>query len=482
MIGLPILMGTISASHAPASPQETEGTPTFLETPPTPVATDSTKSAPDSLKRVGSTDGSYSTFRTMDGTYALKPSDEPSSTVPPREPLKTPFPSLNPPPSSPAVPEDFTQGVWLPVFKGLEDISDYTNVHRKGALTYALRLYTSAIYDDNISLRKAQKQKDLQLAIGPAAQIQIGDADSLLRLAGTYAGATSWFTKNPQERSLDQTIGLGAGMGRGRLQFALRSGFQTTHQSSRDAGNRVGRRVAYVGSTASWQMSGKTSADISADYTKSDYNTLLNSRELRFQEYLNYQYSPKLQFGIGGAQGVLDATGSRKQNYFQGLARIIAAPTSKIAFNVSAGNEWRHFESKQPSTTAPVFGLGAGWQATAKTGFSLDLRRHTFASAALAAENYESTTVSMTAHELLTQNLNAAVTVGLERAKYSASSPGTLADRNDNFSFTRAGLNWAVRKSCSLETFYEFSQNQSAGSQAQSFSRNRIGISININF
>ncbi len=367
-------------------------------------------------------------------------------------------------------------------FREYSEVSKHTQLRRRGPISYSLRINTAGIYDDNIFLSDKGKRGDLQLSIGPLARIQLGSNESKMRIGANYAGAASWFTRTPKERNYDQTLGIDGGWTGGLVKTDLRLGYQTSHSGSRDAGERTGRQVLYTGATASCPLGGKTSADLGADFTKASFDTLLGSHEFRLQGFLNYQVTPKLQFGVGATEGNMEADAGQRQSYTQGLLRIAAQPTGKLGFTASAGNEWRNYDSNQPQTTTPVFALGSSWQATEQTSLSVDARRRTFASAALASQNFESTTVSLTAREMLTATVDASVSVGVEEANYHSTALGVNADRKDEFWFTRLGLDWQIRSNCSVGTFYEFSRNDSSGTQSHAFSRNRVGVSLSVSF
>ena len=362
------------------------------------------------------------------------------------------------------------------------DAATIEQLRSKGPFMGSLRINTAAVYDDSLSSKPNGKKGDIQIGIGPSARLQLGSAESDLLLGATYSGSASWLMSSPKQRAYEQNIGGGGEWTTGRLKTALRLGFQSNRNGSLDAGARVGSRVSYAGGTVSYQISAKTNAELGADVTKANFNGLLESREYRTEQYLNYQYSPKLQIGLGSTQGLAEAGSSRPQTYVQGGLRAVAQPTAKLGFMVSVGNEWRHFDSGQPGTTAPVFSTGVGWQATGKTSFSIEARRRTFASVALASQNYQSTNVALAVHETLTATLNASLSLGLEDAKYSASSPGVQSNRSDQYVFSHLGLNWLIRRNCSLGTFYEWSQNDSKGDQSQPFHRNRIGVSLSVSF
>jgi hypothetical protein len=144
--------------------------------------------------------------------------------------------------------------------------------------------------------------------------------------------------------------------------------------------------------------------------------------------------------------------------------------------------EHRHFESDLESTFTPVYNAAVSWQATGQTSFSLEGRRRVFSSASLGSQNYESTNLTLSAREMLAATVDATVAIGAERADYKATTTTVDSSRRDDFVFTRASVDWAVLKNCSLGIFYEFSKNLSKGTEGHPFQRNRVGLSVSLSF
>ncbi len=362
------------------------------------------------------------------------------------------------------------------------ELTRHTQTRRKGPFYYKLKINSSAIGDDNITLQASNKKRDMQLSLGPAAMVQLGSDESALRIAGHYSGSASWFLSNPEQRTYDQKAGIEGAWGGASLKTGFRTGLQSSHNSSLDAGDRVGRQVYYAGGGASYGLSEKTSVELNTDFTRAEFNGLIGSRETRLQGFLNRQITPKLEVGAGATEGEAKADGGKRQTYTQAVLRAKAQPTGKISINASAGNEWRSFESGEPSTTTPVFSLGASWQATGRTSISMEGRRRTFTSAALVSQNYTSSDGAVSIREMLTTTVDASLTVGIEKAEYHSASPGVSSDRKDNYWFARYGMDWAVRRFCTTGVFYEFSKNDSTGQQNHVFSRNRIGANLALSF
>ena len=367
-------------------------------------------------------------------------------------------------------------------FENYAEMARYSQMRRKGPVSYSLRLSSAAIYDDNILLAKTDKRSDMHLSMGPALRMLVGEDESTLRLGANYNGTASWFMRTPNQRAYEQNAGIDGGWSGSRLKLGFRLGLQRTRSGSIDAGDRVGRQVYYAGLTSSYPFTAKLSGELSADVTRASFDALLGSREYRAQQYLNYQCTPKLQLGLGATEGLLRPDAGLGQHYEQALFRAVAQPTAKLGVNASAGVEHRHFESGLASTFTPVYNAAVSWQATGQTSFSLEGRRRVFSSASLGSQNYESTNVTLSAKEMLAATVDATLSIGAERAVYKAVTSAVEASRRDDFVFTRASLDWAIYRNCSLGVFYEFSKNASKGPEGHPFLRNRTGVSVSVSF
>ncbi|MCX8511383.1 MAG: outer membrane beta-barrel protein, partial [Chthoniobacteraceae bacterium] len=105
-----------------------------------------------------------------------------------------------------------------------------------------------------------------------------------------------------------------------------------------------------------------------------------------------------------------------------------------------------------------------------------------FASASLKGQNYEATTVALSAREMLTSTVDGSVSLGYGQANYHAAAQGVQANREDEYYYGRLSLNWLINRKCSLGWFYEYNKNLSSGDQGHPFQRNRIGVAFNVSF
>ena len=369
-----------------------------------------------------------------------------------------------------------------PFTRGLGEITRFSTPRTLGPLHYTLRLNSAVVFDDNPTLSNGNKQSDLEMLVGPALRLQLGEARSQLQLGATYSLAASRFLENQNQGHLQQSAALDAQWSASRLRVTLRGGAESLRSGSRDLGERTAQRSHFGGITANYALGAKTSVDLGATANHFGADSGLSSDDLQAQAFLSYQMSPKLQIGAGGVSGRLEPEQGQNQSYRQGLLRTVVQPTEKITLNTSVGAEWRSYQDASPGTQSPIFSLGGNWQATARTSFTLEARRRIAPAASVAQQNFTQTAFTIGASQMITETVQASISGGYEHAGYHSTLSTLIADRKDDYYFGRAAVRWAWKRWCDVGVFYEFTRNDSSGTQGLSFQRNRLGLSLGITF
>ncbi|MEY5026293.1 MAG: hypothetical protein RLZZ244_1821 [Verrucomicrobiota bacterium] len=412
---------------------------------------------------------------------------------PDKSQLLSPSPRFSLPPQSAQLPSDLpvsplalaltsSTGPNDPLTLGLDQTARHSLLHKQGPLSYALRLRSSLLYDDNLDLSKNNPRGDWQWSLGPQISVLAGQDASRLRLQLDYSGAAVWLQKSPHQQSYQHHAQLQTRLAADQARLLLRASADTTRTPSRDANDRSGQRVYSAGATLGYPITEKLSTEVSSDTTHSGYNTALGSREWRAQGFLNHQSTAKLKLGVGAGLGSLDPDESPSQSFHHALLRAIAEPSPKLTLDAAGGAEWRRYGDQVGESLSPVLSLGSRWQATERTSLSLEGRHRSYASASQRGQNYVSTQIALSASEQWTPALDSTLWLGYEHAAYESTTLNASADRTDRFYLGRASLQWAARRGCELGVFYEFALNDSQGSQANSFQRNRMGVSVNLSF
>lgn len=416
-------------------------------------------------------------------SLSLSPEEDPENPLDPLEDASDP--TLNPPSRRNTNPHFWESAVPAGTAASLPSLQQLTEVSAlqiEGPLHLRLQLNSALIADDNITLDAKNKKKDILLSLGPAASASLGNDDTPFKLALSYAGAAVAFVKHSGQQSYDQIANVIGSWNGQKLRISFRGGAQSAHTTSNDPGDRIGRTLFYGGIHIAYAIGEKLSSEWSADATHAAFQSLLHSNEYRTQSFLQYQWTPKIRVGLGNTFGVLVPEKGEHQTYIQGLLRTQYAPTAKITLDTQVGADIRRYRNGRDQSSTPVFSLVASWAATPKTQISLEGRRRIFASSALESQNYRVTGVSATLQHLLSESLSTGITTGYENASYAATRSGITSDRRDNYGFLRLSINWMAYRRLSLGSFYELSRNLSTGSQSREFTRNRVGITANLNF
>lgn len=338
------------------------------------------------------------------------------------------------------------------------------------------------IFDDNFRVTDGNAEADMLLTISSGLTLTLGSTESRFMARANYSASGVFFLSNSNENSFNQSLSFEMAYRMQRLTLGLHIRPSMINGSSVDAGDRVGRKIFYAGLTANYTVSDKTSISLNTDYTYAGYDGLLSSRETRVQGFLNYLVTPKVTLGLGGGYGILDVDGGQTQTSQQALVQVSYAATAKLGFNANAGWEFRNGGDGVPTSSTPVFSVGAAWTPREKTTISFDARRRTYGSAALVGQNYQATGFSATITQQLRPRISANLTVGYEFTNYQQALLGVDASRRDNYFYTRVGVGFPVNRWCSGNVFYEFSNNSSTGNGARAFDRNRVGMFLSCQF
>jgi hypothetical protein len=343
-------------------------------------------------------------------------------------------------------------------------------------------LSISDYYDGNIFLKSGNEASDFITRVAPGFTMRLGDTDSMFYLVGDYTAGFNYYIEHPSESTVDEDGRIQAQWSMPRTTVGLTINASSDSGQDIDVTDRVRQELYFAGLTTHYDLSDKTSWDVSADYTRSDYNGFISSRQAEGQAFFNYQYSPKTQLGVGGGSGVLMVPGTPQQIFEDANLRATYRATGKLTVIAEGGLELRQFGDGEGSTMTPVFIIEGAWAARPGTTLDLAARRQIFASALLAGQDYTATSLDFTIRQKVTDYVDVSLAAGYVNTDYSATATGVVAVREDNYFYIRPELEWKALTWLSVGIFYEYSQDMSEGGVANSFSRDRGGVDMAILF
>ncbi len=316
--------------------------------------------------------------------------------------------------------------------------------------------------------------EDVYATISPAVTLLLGTEEAGRVLTLQYQGVLS----------LGQTEGMGnydqSLQVNGIYTFTkltLGAGLQATELSGSDqdfSGDNASRLLLSLSGHLAYQYSEITNVDFTLSTPIRLYEEGDSSEGLTSQTFLNYVYSPLTTVGLGFGLGTLVVEG-RTQVFEQALLRLNYVYGTKLAFNTMVGYEFRQADDVEENT--PIFHLGITWQPRDGTSFALSSEREIYNSAALAATNYTTTSVSLTATQTIGSNLQASLSLGYNDNQYEQISAAKTFDRDEQYYLVQGGLNARLGAQWNLLLNVSYGYLNSSGGQPDNAAQGSKGAS-----
>ena len=365
---------------------------------------------------------------------------------------------------------------------------------------YFVRLTLRSVYDDNINLTNTNQISDFYTTIEPAVMVGFGDTDARVEnyIRLDYRPAVFLFADHSENNSVQHVARLDGQYRINRLTLTLSQmvqimdgvDVQTTdstggleQQVNLDVAGRTRFNIYTTHLNAAYYLTGKTFVSAGADYTATDYTSLISSEHISGNLFLNYNYSPKLVIGVGGTAGVnrVDAP-NPDQTFEQANVRVSYQATGKLDLAGSAGVEVRHFEGDmRDEHISPVFDLRMGYAPFDGTRISLTANRRLLNSAVLAAQNYSVTNISIGLQQRLLQRFFLGVNAGYETSDYFSTVGAATPERDDDYFFVQPSIGVRVTRFWTVGAYYLRRQNSSSF-DAFSFHDNQYGLRSTLEF
>jgi len=365
---------------------------------------------------------------------------------------------------------------------------------------YLLRLTVRSVYDDNINLSNTDPISDIYTTIEPSVMIGFGDTDTRVEnyIRLDYLPAVFIFADHSENNSIQHVARLDGQYRINRLTLNLSQMVQIMdgvdvqaqdtageldQQVNLDVAGRTRFNIYTTHLNAAYYLTGKTFLSAGADYTATDYESLISSEVLSGNVFLNYNYSPKLVIGLGGTAGRnrVDAP-NPDQTFEQANVRVSYQATGKVDFAGTAGVEFRHFEGDmRDEHISPVFEMRMGYAPFDGTKISLMANRRTMNSAVLAAQNYSVTNISVGVQQRLLRRFFLGVNAGYETSDYFSTIGSTAPERDDDYYFVQPSIGVRVTRFWTVRAYYLRRQNSSSF-DVFSFHDNQVGLRASVEF
>lgn len=365
---------------------------------------------------------------------------------------------------------------------------------------YRLQLSVRTVYDDNINLLESNPISDIYTSIEPGIMLGFGDTEgrteNFLRL--DYLPAVFIFADHSENDSVQHVFRLDGQYRINRLTLTLSQMVQIMdgvdvqaqdsaggleQQVNLDVAGRTRFNIYSTHFNAAYYVTGKTFLSGGADFTATQYSSLISSEVISGNFYLNYDFSPKVVLGLGGVVGHDEVDDPNPDQTFEQInLRATYQATGKIDFAGSVGVEVRHFEGDtRDEHVSPIFELGMRYTPFDGTKISLTASSHILNSAVLAAENYMVTNISGGVQQRLFQRVFLGVNAGYEHSDYFSTVAATGSNRNDDYFYVQPSIAVSVTRFWTVGAYYLHRENSST-LDGFDFHDNQVGLRSTLEF
>ncbi|MEP6668285.1 MAG: hypothetical protein ABJF10_03985 [Chthoniobacter sp.] len=363
---------------------------------------------------------------------------------------------------------------------------------------YVLHGQVRASYDSNIFIKEHGAEHDFIFTIQPGLAVGWGEFKSELYgpdsfrhrferyveknyIFADYSPSYTWFASHGSEDTFDHDAKLEGEWTIRRLTFGVRARYVTENVAEADIGERIEERHPSAALTSRYQYSGKTSFEVNGFYQGTDYaGNNVDTKEWRNEDWLNYQISPKIKLGLGGAFAYIDRSSEPSQTYQQGLARVKYEATAKFTVSLTAGGDWRQTENAG-SRTDGVFQLDLAWTPFAGSYLYLQGYRRAYNSGIEGSEYFQATGISLEYRQRLFQRFYFDLTGGYQNADYKDELGSPNFGRNDDLYFIRPSIGFDLAQWLNCEISGEYQKNDS-NSVGHSFDTTIVMLKFNLLF
>ena len=361
---------------------------------------------------------------------------------------------------------------------------------------YTLSLSVRGVYDDNIDNSSFNRVSDYYFAIEPSIFLGFGSGDSDSSLSLIYHPSVFLYVNNSQNDAFQNLIRLQAAHRFSRLSLSFSQDVQLLdgtdlnslsytngQQANIDVSGRTRHQVYTSQLSGSYDLTGKLFLSGAASFFADQYQSSLNSSEtFSGNLFINYNYSEKVVFGLGGTGGYNTTENSSSNQTFEQInVRLSYSATAKISLSGSVGAEFRQFENNGGNRISPVFELSASYQPFDGTSLSLSGSSNILNSASSFGEDYAYTTINFALRQRFLQRMFFGMAVGYTNNNYFSTATGTSATRNDNYYYVQPNVDLNVTRYWTLGAYYMHRQD-SSNLAFSSFYDNQVGVRSTLTF
>jgi len=335
-------------------------------------------------------------------------------------------------------------------------------------------LSATAVYNDNIFISSSGKTDDFIFSISPSFLLTLGapNSEAAGYLTLHYAPAFVHYAEHSDLDALNHAALFTTGYRFSRLSVGMSLGYQKGREADAEVGTLVDRKNYSAALTSRYQLTDRSSVDLSLSKSFSDYEGFLDVSDTVLQGHFNTKITEAITLGVGLAHGSAEASGSSARSYQQLTVRGAYTATERLVVTANAGGDFRDGQF------SPIFGLGANYKPFDSTEVAFTGSRSILPSAVFVDQDRAVTSFFASVRQRFLQRYFLTPSVGYDQTEYRGSGDESRSDSALTFGLS-AATNLTER--WGVQVFYQYRRNTSTV-ESFTFTNQQIGVSSSISF
>jgi hypothetical protein len=317
------------------------------------------------------------------------------------------------------------------------------------------------LYGNGILANTNQPENTVINQLSPGFLLEIGRQWTL-----DYTPIWTFYSNNHFRDTLDHAVTLTGGAIYEDWTFGLSQGFTLSSAPLVETATQTSQEIYTTAINAAYQFNGKMFADLGIRQNIISADQFDSSREWSTLDWLNYEFWPRLNAGIGAGFGYVNVqpssgmTNSPDMTYEQLQTRVNWRATDKISFQLRAGGEDRQFLGGGNDLLSLVCGAVIQYQPFSVTKISISADR-TVSPTYFPGQAAENTDFTGDLNQRLLGKLYLDLLGGYHVVKYVASTAAAAVNREDDYYSFSVQLGYPFFKRANIAAFYQTSSNSS---------------------
>ncbi|MGH7952925.1 MAG: outer membrane beta-barrel protein, partial [Limisphaerales bacterium] len=310
--------------------------------------------------------------------------------------------------------------------------------------------------------------------VSPGILFNVGDHWAL-----DYTPTLAYYSNNHFRNQFDNAIVLTAGTDYQDWVFGFSQSYVSASSPQIETALQTKTENYVTTVSASYILNGKLSVDMAGNQDLEFAENFQNFRDWSTTEWLNYQFHPRFDIGIGGGLGYENVDLGSDQTYEQMQGRMNWRPTDKISFQINGGFEEREFLGSGGGTLfSPIFGATIQYLPFSHTQISFSGSQSVSATF-FAGEHSQHTSLSVNLSQRLLQKFHLNLNGGYNVDKYVTDD--LSFNRTDDYYSFGARLSHPFLKRGMLSLVYQYTDNKST-EPGYTFSSNQVGVEVGYSY